>query len=220
MAVDISNLVDTTRVVHAPLLEEEDLHPSFFYRFMKRLIDIVISAFACFVLAIPMVVVAILVKLDSPGPVFYKQERLGRNGKPFMLVKFRSMNANAEVKGAQWATDNDPRVTRFGNFMRKTRLDEIPQFFTVLMGDMSLIGPRPERKVFYDAFEPYVVGFKQRLAVKPGISGLAQVSGGYDLRPEDKIIKDVEYIKNQSLWLDAKIILYTLLIVLNHKGAR
>lgn len=179
-----------------------------------------ISTCALIVLALPMLVVAVLVKLDSPGPVFYKQERLWLNGKPFTLIKFRSMNANAEAKGAQWATNNDPRVTKFGRFMRKTRLDEIPQFITVFLGDMSLIGPRPERKVFYDAFEPYVIGFKQRLVVKPGISGLAQVSGGYDLRPADKIIKDVEYIKAKSIGLDLKIILYTLLIVLNHKGAR
>ena len=220
MTVDISNLVDTSKVVHAPLLVEADLHPSWIYSIFKRSTDILISACALFVLAFPMLIVALCVKLDSPGPVFYKQERLGKNGKPFMLVKFRSMNANAEAKGAQWASDNDPRVTRFGNFMRKTRLDEIPQFFSVLMGDMSLIGPRPERKVFYDAFEPYVVGFKQRLAVKPGISGLAQVSGGYDLRPEDKIIKDIEYIKTQSILLDLKIILFTLMIVINHKGAR
>ena len=220
MTVDISNLVDTSKVVHAPLLEEADLHPSWIYSIFKRSTDILISACALFVLAFPMLIVALCVKLDSPGPVFYKQERLGKNGKPFMLVKFRSMNANAEAKGAQWASDNDPRVTRFGNFMRKTRLDEIPQFFSVLMGDMSLIGPRPERKVFYDAFEPYVVGFKQRLVVKPGISGLAQVSGGYDLRPEDKIIKDIEYIKTQSILLDLKIILFTLMIVINHKGAR
>ncbi len=218
--IDISDLVDTTKVVYAPELKEEDLKFSFCYLFTKRLIDLVISTCALIVLALPMLVVAVLVKLDSPGPVFYKQERLGLNGKPFTLIKFRSMNANAEAKGAQWATNNDPRVTKFGRFMRKTRLDEIPQFITVFLGDMSLIGPRPERKVFYDAFEPYVIGFKQRLVVKPGISGLAQVSGGYDLRPADKIIKDVEYIKAKSIGLDLKIILYTLLIVLNHKGAR
>lgn len=122
--------------------------------------------------------------------------------------------------GARWASEDDPRVTKVGRFLRTYRLDEIPQFFNVIKGDMSLVGPRPERAVFYDLFDPYIHGFRQRMLVKPGITGLAQVMGGYDLKPAEKILFDVEYIKNASLRLDFSILLRTVRTVLTGEGAR
>ena len=134
--------------------------------------------------------------------------------------QLRGYQTHAEANGAQWASDHDPRVTRVGAFLRKSRLDEIPQFWNVVKGDMSLIGPRPEREVFYKEFEKYIHGFSQRLAVKPGITGLAQVSGGYDLKPAEKIIFDIEYIKNQSFAMDIDVILKTFGVLFTHEGAR
>ena len=191
------------------------------YSFVKRCFDIFASLFALILLAIPMLVVAMAIKISSPGPIFYAQERLGKDGKKFKLVKFRSMVVDAEKDGARWSDgDQDSRITKVGAFLRKTRLDEIPQFWACFTGKMSLIGPRPEREMFYAAFEEHVHGFSQRLKVKPGITGLAQVSGGYDLRPEEKVVLDIEYIKNRSLLMEIKIIFKTVAVVLNHKGAK
>ncbi len=191
------------------------------YMLIKRLFDIVVSLCAILVFALPMLIIALCVKLGSPGTVLYKQERLGLNGKPFQIVKFRTMVMDAEAHGARWSDgETDTRITPVGAFLRKCRLDELPQFFNVLAGSMSLIGPRPERPCFYDEFETYIHGFSQRLKMKPGITGLAQVNGGYDLRPEEKIIYDVEYIKTCSLWLDIKILLKTIGVVVFNKGAK
>jgi lipopolysaccharide/colanic/teichoic acid biosynthesis glycosyltransferase len=192
-----------------------------FYSFVKRAFDIVACSLALIILALPMLIIAIAVKCSSQGPVFYKQERLGLNGKKFMLVKFRSMVNDAEKNGAKWSDgDNDSRITKVGSILRKTRMDELPQLWTCVTGQLSLIGPRPEREVFYDAFEEHVHGFRERLKVKPGITGLAQVSGGYDLRPEEKVLYDIEYIKNRSIWLEIKILFKTVAVVLGHKGAK
>lgn len=192
-----------------------------FYSFVKRAFDIFVCSVALLVLALPMLIIAIAIKISSPGPVFYAQERLGLNGKKIKVVKFRSMVADAEKNGAKWSDgDSDDRITKIGALLRKTRLDELPQLWSCVTGEMSLIGPRPEREIFYDAFEEHVHGFRQRLKVKPGITGLAQVSGGYDLRPEEKIVYDIEYIKKRSLWLEIKILFKTVAIVLNHKGAK
>lgn len=130
------------------------------------------------------------------------------------------MRIDAEADGPRWASKEDDRLTRVGRLIRKTRLDELPQLLNILTGHMSLVGPRPERKIFYDQFETYIHGFHQRLMVKPGLTGLAQVNGGYDLLPEEKILLDVEYMKNQSLVLDIQLILKTVVIVFNHHGAR
>ena len=128
---------------------------------------------------------------------------------------------DAEKNGAKWSDgDNDSRITKVGSFIRKTRIDELPQLWLCVTGKLSLIGPRPEREVFYDAFEEHVHGFRERLKVKPGITGLAQVSGGYDLRPEEKVLYDIEYIKNRSLRLEIKILFKTVAVVLGHKGAK
>lgn len=191
------------------------------YQAVKRMVDIVGSFCALCVFAIPMLLIALVIKLDSEGPVFYCQERLGLNGKPFQCIKFRSMRLDAESGGAQWSSgDEDPRITKVGRFIRKYRLDELPQFFLTLSGKMTLVGPRPERACFYQEFESYIHGFSQRLKVKPGFTGLAQVSGGYDLRPEEKIVYDIEYIKNRSLWLDLKILFRTVKVVLCGESAK
>lgn len=197
------------------------LKPKFFYSIVKRLFDFFASLIAIIILLVPMIIIGILVKCTSKGPILYKQERLGKNGKPFKLVKFRSMRVDAEANGAQWSQgDDDPRITKFGRFMRKARIDELPQLFTILSGKMSIVGPRPEREVFYNEFEKYIHGFRERLKVKPGLTGLAQVSGGYDLKPEEKIIYDIEYIKKRSIWMDIKVIFKTVLVIFTHDGAK
>jgi lipopolysaccharide/colanic/teichoic acid biosynthesis glycosyltransferase len=168
-----------------------------------------------------MIIIAIAVKCSDGGPVFYKQERLGYKGKKFYLVKFRSMKVDAEKDGARWSDgDDDPRITKVGRFLRKTRLDEIPQFFSCFTGKMSLVGPRPEREIFYDEFEKHIHSFRERLKVKPGFTGYAQVNGGYDLRPEEKIVFDVEYIKKRGFWLDVGLLFKTVFVVFSHKGAK
>ena len=191
------------------------------YSFLKRFFDIVASFCALVVLALPMLVVAVIIKCTSPGTAFYRQERLGLNGKRFCIIKFRTMRMDAEADGAQWsAGDEDPRITPFGAFLRKTRIDELPQLVCILQGTMSVVGPRPERECFYDEFETYIHGFHERLKVKPGLTGLAQVEGGYNLHPEEKIVYDLEYIRTRSFWLDLKIIFKTVGVVLSHEGAK
>jgi len=190
------------------------------YGFVKRLFDLVAGLTALFVLFVPMMFIAIWIRLDSKGPALYTQERLGLNGKPFKMFKFRSMCMDAEKDGPQWAKKTDIRVTRAGRALRKTRLDELPQLLNIIAGQMSFVGPRPERAVFYDIFDTYIHGFRQRLMIKPGLTGLAQANGGYDLRPEEKIWYDIEYMKKRSVWLDIRLILKTEQIVFNHHGAR
>lgn len=191
------------------------------YSFVKRFFDIICSIFGLIVMALPMLVIAIIIKLTSPGSVLYSQERLGLNGKKFMLVKFRTMRADAESDGAQWSQgESDSRITKFGALLRRTRLDELPQLWGCLKGELSVIGPRPEREIFYNKFEEHVHGFSERLKVKPGLTGLAQVNGGYDLRPEEKVAYDVEYIKNRSLWLEIKILFKTIGVIFAGEGAK
>ncbi len=190
------------------------------YHFFKRIFDIFASFFALVILFLPMCVVALAIKAESEGPAIYKQERLGLFEKPFVIYKFRSMYNDAEKNGAKWATKDDPRITKVGAFLRKTRMDEFPQLVNILLGQMTIVGPRPERPVFYDEFDTYIDGFRQRTYVKPGLTGFAQVNGGYDLKPEEKVVYDLEYIRKQSFWLDLKIIFKTVSIVFSHKGAR
>lgn len=187
---------------------------------VKRIMDVILSFVSGLALALPMVIIAILIKLDSPGPAIFRQERLGKDGKPFTIYKFRTMYLDAEADGPQWAKRNDCRCTPLGRFLRHTRLDELPQLWNILKGDMSIVGPRPERACFYSKFETYIHGFCYRLLVKPGLTGLAQVNGGYDLKPEEKIMFDMEYIQKQSIELDLKCILQTIHLVFTHEGAR
>ena len=191
------------------------------YSFIKRTVDILASGVALIILLIPMLIISLLIRLDSKGGALYFQERLGKNGKKFNVIKFRSMNIDAEKNGAQWSQgDKDVRITKIGSILRKTRLDELPQLLCILKGDMTIVGPRPERECFYNEFETYIHGFIQRTKVTPGLTGLAQVRGGYDLKPEEKIIYDIEYIKTRNLWLDIKIIFETVKVVFTHEGAK
>lgn len=190
------------------------------YDFFKRCLDLFASTLAILILWFPMLIIAIIVKCTSKGPAIYKQVRLTKNGKEFKLYKFRSMYVDAEKNGAQWATKNDSRVTKFGNFMRKVRLDELPQLFNIFLGHMSIVGPRPERPEFYEEFETYIHGFSQRLKVKCGLTGHAQVNGGYDLLPQEKILLDLEYIKKRSFFFDIKIMFQTIGVIFGRKGSR
>lgn len=191
-----------------------------FFLVAKRIFDLVFAGLAGAILLVPMIVIALLVRLDSPGPALFKQERLGKGGKPFMMIKFRSMIMDAEAHGPQWAEKDDDRCTRLGRILRSTRMDELPQLWNILKGDMSFVGPRPERAYFYDHFETYIPGFRNRLLVKPGLTGHAQVNGGYDLSAEEKIVYDMEYIRERSVLMDIKCILKTIAVVFSHNGAR
>jgi sugar transferase (PEP-CTERM system associated) len=195
---------------------------SFVRTFMKRSFDIVCSVIIL-VLTLPLMLLAALaVKLEDRGPVFYSQERVGKDGKTFFVHKFRSMRTDAEKGGKpQWAQQNDPRITRIGNFMRKTRIDELPQILNVFKGEMSFVGPRPERPYFVEQLIEVVPYYNVRHSVKPGITGWAQVRYGYGSSAEDALQKlqyDLYYVKNNSLFLDVLILIDTLKVVLFRSG--
>jgi Sugar transferases involved in lipopolysaccharide synthesis len=190
------------------------------YLLIKRGFDLVFSALGIIVAAPVILIFSALIVLETPGSPFYKQERVGKDGKKFNLVKLRSMRNDAEKLGAQWAQEHDPRVTGIGRFIRRTRIDELPQLVSILKGDMSLIGPRPERPYFTEKFNRDIPGFKQRLLVKPGLTGLAQVSGGYELTPQEKLVYDLDYIRNLSPEMEFRILLKTVRVILTGEGAR
>ncbi|MCK9448129.1 MAG: sugar transferase [Bacteroidales bacterium] len=213
--------VKLSGIWHAPLIEiSPDLMPAW-QQSVKRLMDIVVSIVSM-VLLIPLYIfTAIGVKVSSKGPIFYSQERIGLRGKPFKMHKFRSMNADAESSGPQLSSENDPRITKFGRFMRKVRLDEIPQFYTVLKGDMSLVGPRPERQYYIDQIVKRAPHYRLLLKVKPGITSWGQVKYGYASDVDQMIERlqyDILYIENMSIAMDLKILIYTVLIVLQGRG--
>lgn len=190
---------------------------------VKRSIDIVLSSLLLLITLPVTLVTAILVKLTSPGPVFYRQERVGRLGQPFNLFKFRSMTTDAERAGPQWAAVKDNRVTPIGRFIRRTRIDEIPQVLNVLKGDMSFIGPRPERPVFVDQLSKEIPYYGERHSIRPGITGWAQINYPYGASVEDakrKLAFDLYYIKNGSTFLDMVIALHTAKVVLFPQGVR
>ena len=189
------------------------------YRFFKRLFDFFVALIVLILLILPILLLLPVVWIDTKGSPIYRQKRLGLNGKPFTLLKIRSMRADAEKNGAQWAAADDPRITKIGRILRATRMDELPQMWNILLGQMSFVGPRPERPEFYDAFDTYIDGFRQRLVVKPGLTGHAQVNGGYDLLPEEKIVYDLEYIKNRSFRFDMKCIWQTIAVIFKREGA-
>ena len=192
-----------------------------FFSLVKRLFDFLVSFICIVVCLLPFIIISLAIVCSSRGGAFYAQERLGLNGKKFKVIKFRTMVFDAEKGGAQWSEgDADERITKVGRILRNTHLDELPQLFCCLIGTMSLVGPRPERECFYLEFEKYIHGFNQRLKVKPGLTGLAQVNGGYDLKPQEKIVYDIEYIKKRSLWLDIKIMFKTVAVVLLKKGVK
>jgi exopolysaccharide biosynthesis polyprenyl glycosylphosphotransferase len=183
--------------------------------------DIALSLAALLVLSPVMALIAVLVKLTSQGPVFYRQERCGLNGRPFHMLKFRTMGENAEREtGPVWARANDPRRTRFGAFLRRTSLDELPQLLNVLKGDMSLVGPRPERPVFIEKFKKTIPNYMARHAVKAGITGWAQVNGwrgNTSLRR--RVQFDLYYICHWNPWFDLRILGLTMLRAFKHKHA-
>jgi lipopolysaccharide/colanic/teichoic acid biosynthesis glycosyltransferase len=199
--------------------EIKKLNNNRLYKFLKRLIDILVSIFSLILLFLPMILISLIIKLDR-GPVLFKQTRLGLNGKHFILLKFRTMKIDAEKDGFKWTEKNDPRITKFGKLIRKYRLDELPQLINIIIGDMTIVGPRPEVPYFYNQFGNYIHGFDKRLMVKPGLTGWAQVNGGYDLNAKEKIIFDIEYINNQSFFLDIKIMIMTVFVVVFKKGAQ
>ena len=190
------------------------------YQAVKRLFDVVVSALALLILGIPMLLLIPVIRADSPGPAIFRQERLGKGGKPFVIYKYRTMQMDAERDGPQWARAHDVRCTRLGRLLRRGHIDELPQLVNVLRGEMSLVGPRPERACFYQEFERYIRGFSQRLQVTPGITGWAQINGGYELLPEEKILFDMEYIRHRSVMFDIRCLLGTVRVVFRHDGAR
>jgi sugar transferase (PEP-CTERM system associated) len=191
---------------------------------IKRVCDVVFATLILVVAWPIMLVTAIVISLESRGPVLYRQERVGLNGVPFKVIKFRSMRTDAEKDGKpRWATKNDDRVTRVGRFIRKVRIDELPQLFNVLWGEMSMVGPRPERQFFVDELISKIPYYAVRHSVKPGVTGWAQVRYEYGSTIEDSVEKlqyDLYYVKNHSLFLDLLIMLETVAVVLTGKGAR
>ena len=190
---------------------------------VNRLGD-VLTSLAFLAVTLPlMLLTALMVRLDSPGPVFYRQERVGLNGEVFTLFKFRSMRVDAELKGPTWASQSDPRITRVGSFLRRTRIDELPQLVNVLRGQMSFIGPRPERPHFVEKLSEVVPHYRDRASVKPGLTGWAQVNFPYGASIEDARVKlsyDLYYVKHRSLLLDLLILIATIRVILFAEGAR
>ena len=190
---------------------------------LKRLLDLVASATGLLMLAPFFVLVGILIKLDSLGPVLYRQTRVGARGQPYVIWKFRSMCQDAEMSGAQWAATEDPRTSRVGYWLRRWRIDELPQLFNVLKGEMSLVGPRPERPVFVQELRSIIPYYDIRHTVTPGITGWAQIRFGYGASAEDAHVKlqyDLYYVKNLSLALDFRILSETARVVLHGEGVR
>lgn len=215
--IDTACFPENRPLFQAEIIESLPAKPG--YCIVKRGFDLVCSAVGLLLFLIPMLLIALLIRLDSPGSPVFLQKRLGKNEKPFTIIKFRTMYVNAEQNGAKWAERNDARSTRFGRILRHSHMDELPQLINILAGQMSFVGPRPERPEFYDAFDRYISGFRQRTMVLPGLTGLAQINGGYELLPEEKIVYDLEYIKNRSVRMDLKCILDTFRVGFAHRGA-
>jgi exopolysaccharide biosynthesis polyprenyl glycosylphosphotransferase len=217
----LSGSVKMTSIFGAPLIEiSREIMPAW-EQSVKRIFDIVLSLFVLTAFSWVYIIVAIAVKLTSKGPVFYSHERIGWHGKPFMIHKFRSMSTDAEKNGPALSSQLDPRITPLGRFLRKVRLDEIPQFYNVLIGEMSIVGPRPERQFFIDQIVEKAPHYKHLHKVRPGITSWGQVKYGYAENVNQMIERlkyDVIYIENMSLSVDLKILIYTALIVIQGRG--
>lgn len=217
----ITGSVKMSSLYSAPLIQiSKDLMPEWQLN-IKRLIDIIFSIFAIIVLIPAFIFLIIGVMISSAGPIFYTHERIGRYGKPFKIIKFRSMYVNAEKYGPALSSQNDNRITKFGKFMRKVRLDEIPQFFNVIKSDMSIVGPRPERQFFIEQIMKKAPHYAHLQKVRPGITSWGQVKFGYAENINEMIERlkyDLIYIENMSLYVDFKIMIYTIKIILQRKG--
>jgi len=218
----VVGLVRTVEIHGLPLVEVMPQLVPFLIRFVKRIVDLSVGLIVSVFLILIYPFMALLIRLDSPGPVFYIQKRIGRWGKEFKVIKFRTMFIDAEKhSGAVWALKNDPRVTRIGRFLRNSHMDELPQFFNVLIGQMSMVGPRPERLEFVEEFKKKVPLYERRLRIRPGITGWAQVRHKYDESLDDVLDKtryDLFYIDHVSLTLDLKIVLATVIRILQGSG--
>jgi exopolysaccharide biosynthesis polyprenyl glycosylphosphotransferase len=220
----ISGHLKTHQIFGVPLIVLLQHHMPGWEAQIKRIMDIAVSILVLTLGAPVWLLLAAIIRMSSPGPALFRQERIGRNGKPFIMIKFRSMRQDAElISGPKWAEEDDPRITKVGRFLRKTRLDEIPQFINVLRGEMSLVGPRPERAYFIEKLREEIPWYIRRIKMKPGITGWAQVKHKYDATIEDvrkKVMYDLYYFENMSILLDLKILLRTFLVVFTGKGAR
>lgn len=217
----LAGSVKFTSVIQAPLIElNREIAPNWQMN-AKRIFDVLFSFFVLVTFSWLYILLALIVKLSSKGPVIFSQERLGLHGKPFRIYKYRSMFIDAEKFGPALSSENDPRITKFGLFLRKTRLDEFPQFFNVLIGQMSIVGPRPERKFFADLIIEKAPHYKHLHRVRPGITSWGQVKFGYAQNVDEMIKRlkyDLLYAENMSLLVDVKIIIYTILIVFQGRG--
>lgn len=213
--------IKMSTVFYEPLISIDSEYMSPMQRYIKRMMDILIS-FVALVLLLPLYLfLAIGVKCSSKGPVFYLQERIGYQGKPFKIIKYRSMYIDAEKDGPMLSSEDDPRITKFGRFMRRSRLDEVPQFFNVLKGDMSLVGPRPERQYYIDKIVEKAPYYRLLLGIRPGITSWGQVKFGYAENVDEMVERmryDLLYLENMSIQMDIKILIYTVLIVLKNEG--
>lgn len=207
MGYDISHTFDT------PFIRTKRVPEKWYYAFVKRTADIIFSGLACLVLLPVFLLVAIAIKLYDGGPIFYTQSRLTKDHREFRIYKFRSMIINAEANGIRLASENDDRITPVGKIIRATRIDELPQLLNILKGDMSIVGPRPEREEFHEAYTKQMPEFSLRLKVRAGLTGYAQVFGKYNTTSEDKLKLDLLYITQRSILLDLKLILYTIKII-------
>lgn len=217
----LTGQVKMNSIMHAALIEIDFDSVPYWQKIGKRGFDILVSTFFLVLLSPLYLVLAILVKQGSTGPVFFKQERIGKNGKPFFIIKFRSMYTNAESKGPQLSKDNDSRITPIGKILRKTRMDEIPQFYNVLKGEMSIVGPRPERMHFIKLICERAPQYKFLYKIKPGITSWGQVKYGYAENVDEMIERlkfDLIYLENRSFLVDLKIMIYTALVIYQGKG--
>ncbi len=217
----VSGMARTNQIYGVPLIEVMPDIMSPAGKLTKRIIDVVVSLFTLIILSPMLLLVSVIIKISSRGPVLYKQVRVGRKGEEFIMYKYRSMVMNSEEYGPEWAGENDPRITTTGKILRKLYIDEIPQMINVLKNEMSLIGPRPERPYFVEQLKKEIPYYYKRLSVKPGITGWAQIKHKYDSSLEDvktKVQYDFYYIENMSLKLDFKIMINTVIVILLMKG--